>query len=87
MYGKCFKYDNGEFIMVRSGECNGLVDCTRIRFDEYYAHLAKGSLLNAQYIRDHYTEITLSDFTKAYKDFLQAADVIYKDAIKEREGE
>ena len=63
------------------------MDCTRIRIDEYYAHLAKGSLYNAQYIRDHYTEITLSDFAKAYKDFMQAADVIYKDAIKEAGGE
>lgn len=82
MYLKCFKYkDRPIYLMVRSEEHNGVVDCLDIKFDPHYAYIAKGCLVDVNYIRDLYTEITLKDFKKAYADFLQAADVIFKEAI------
>jgi hypothetical protein len=88
MIGKCYKakYGGQAVIMARGEAIKNLAEFLVISFDEYRVRISS-DLINVLYLSEYYQEITLDDFKKAFKDFIQAADVIYKDAIREIEGE
>ena len=86
MEHKCYKINENDYIITMHD--NGrYITCTHFEYDHNEAHLSRGDIFLANYIQVKFKEITLAEFKQAWNSFNEAADKIYKDAIKAAEGE